>query len=196
MCLSNKLTERWPGLVLPAMPPKELALAAATMSMTIDQKMIEDFYTERHYLLQRLLRSLSKLDFILDSEEFQLFIQANDGVDVGSQITKLPARTLQMTYMHMAEALNISMSDFGSIMISEMNSEIFDYLAYCRKVEPLLTETFGVEMERAHDEFESVRKNYKNMAWNLTEYEKENLHVYSDYDESEKIITSERNPEL
>ena len=79
-CLHSKLQERWPGVVLPVMPPKQVQVNGFVIT---DETYI-DFYIERHYVLQRLLRGLSKLDFILDSEEFQLFIQPKDGVDVGA----------------------------------------------------------------------------------------------------------------
>ena len=81
-CLHSKLQERWPGIVLPIMPPKVQHLAS--YAIIVDEKMFYEFHIERHYLLQRLLRGLSKLDFIVDSEEFELFIQAKDDIDVGA----------------------------------------------------------------------------------------------------------------
>ena len=96
------------------------------------------FYTERQYMLQRFLRKLCKLPFIINGEECQLFLRAKNQDDVGGQITKLPTLDLQATYMRMAESCNISMSEYNEAQIGKMNIEISEYLTYCKKVEPLL----------------------------------------------------------
>ena len=44
--------------------------------------------------------------------------------------------------------------------------------------------------------FDSTKKNYKNLAYNLVEYEKENVYAYSEYDETKRIFSNEQNPEL
>ena len=41
------------------------------------------FYTERQYMLQRFLRKLCKMEYIIQGEECQLFIRAKNQEDVG-----------------------------------------------------------------------------------------------------------------
>ena len=54
--LHDALTKRWPGIVLPCVPPKK----------TMGNKDLV-FLQERRFYLERFLRKLSRYDFIINS---------------------------------------------------------------------------------------------------------------------------------
>lgn len=60
--LYETLVTRWPGIVLPQIPPKK----------AMGNKDII-FLQERRFYLERFLRKLSQYDFIINGEEFQVF---------------------------------------------------------------------------------------------------------------------------
>ena len=71
----------------------------------------------------------------------------------------------------MAESCNISMSEYNEAQIGKMNNEITDYLAYCKKVEPLLMIIFGTAIRDSGRAAELTMRSYKGFANNLCEYE-------------------------
>ena len=75
--LREKLVERWPGLYIPNVPPK------LTMG-NLEKKVIE----MRTRVINDFCHKISKFDFILDSDELQIFlIRCND---VSKAINNLP----------------------------------------------------------------------------------------------------------
>ena len=64
------LQKRWPGILLPQVPPKK--------SMGNKEQV---FIQERRFYLERYLRKLAKYDFVINSQEFQLFARPQ-GLDV------------------------------------------------------------------------------------------------------------------
>ena len=68
--LQDCLVKRWPGILLPQMPPKK----------AVGNKDIV-FLQERRFYLERYIRKLSAYDFIIEGEEFQVFARPQ-GLDV------------------------------------------------------------------------------------------------------------------
>ena len=60
--LQEALQKRWPGIVLPQCPPKKAMGNKDTV-----------FLQERRFYLERFLRKIARHDFIVNSQEFQLF---------------------------------------------------------------------------------------------------------------------------
>ena len=75
--LRQALTSRWPGLPLPTIPPKK----------AIGNKDLV-FIQERRYYLERFLRKLSKLEYIIEGEEFQIFARPSGSIE--SALKRLP----------------------------------------------------------------------------------------------------------
>ena len=75
--LSECLVKRWPGILLPQMPPKK----------AMGNKDIV-FLQERRFYLERYLRKLSSYEFIIDGEEFQVFARPQ-GLDVEKSLQRL-----------------------------------------------------------------------------------------------------------
>jgi len=75
--LQDCLTKRWPGILLPMLPPKK----------AMGNKDIV-FLQERRFYLERYMRKLSSYEFIIDGEEFQVFARPQ-GLDVEKSLSKL-----------------------------------------------------------------------------------------------------------
>lgn len=77
----DTLHKRWPGIVLPQVPPKK----------AMGNKDII-FLQERRFYLERFMRKLSQYDFIINSEEFLLFSRPQ-----GGDVEKSMARMVMMS---------------------------------------------------------------------------------------------------
>lgn len=67
--LRNILSQRWPGIYIPAIPEKKLMGSK-------DDKFVE----ERRVLLERFMKELAKFDYLTSSKEFKVF--ARDKGDI------------------------------------------------------------------------------------------------------------------
>ena len=86
------LQKRWPGILLPQVPPKK--------SMGNKEQV---FIQERRFYLERYLRKLAKYDFIINSQEFQLFCRPQ-GLDVEKALTKLPKLSTAQLYERLRDS--------------------------------------------------------------------------------------------
>lgn len=98
--LHDALTKRWPGIVLPLVPPKQ----------SLGNKEIV-FLQERRFYLERFLRKLARYDFIINSQEFQIFARPQ-GLDVEKSLNKLPKLSSSQLYDRLKEA---TMTDDGQM---------------------------------------------------------------------------------
>lgn len=91
--LQECLAKRWPGLVLPQVPPKK----------AIGNKDIV-FLQERRFYLERFVRKLSAFDFIINGEEFQLFCRPQ-GLDVEKSLQRLAKLSSSQLFDRLSTAL-------------------------------------------------------------------------------------------
>ena len=70
LALRNAFAERLPGLYIPALPKKR----------TFGNKE-EDFLNERMYLLSKFIKQLAKCPYLLESEEFEVFVFPKQDID-------------------------------------------------------------------------------------------------------------------
>ena len=104
--LHTRLTERWPGIIIPPIPPKNpfQDMRFMTHGMNVE------FCDERRNHLERFLRKLCKIDFLLNSEEVKIFFRHTDEYKVGSQLIKLPALSAMDKYSRIAQVTQIDES--------------------------------------------------------------------------------------
>ncbi len=99
--LHEVLTQRWPGLYLPRLPPKKAIGRYETK-----------FLQQRRYGLERYMRKLGKYDFIINSEEFIVFSRPNgDPEKLLAKLTKIPYSQIierMQRYLHINENLDVS----------------------------------------------------------------------------------------
>lgn len=181
--LHQALTNRWPGIVLPLVPPKQ--------AMGNKDKV---FLQERRFYLERFLRKLARYDFIVNSQEFQIFARPQ-GLDVEKSLNKLPKLSSTQLYDRLKEA---TMTDDTELSVEDRNtleSKLTEFTVYIKKSEPFLKKTkedLAVFLSRK----QAVMQNYANSANILTEYEENNLCFYTDRDTNKLVINNAENGNL
>ena len=98
--------------------------------------------------------------------------------------------------MRMVEATNLSLQEYNEGQIGKFNTDITEYLAYVKKIEPLLVIIFGTALRDSGANKGKVHETYKGMADILSEYEEQNLNVYAEYDGTQQVINNQDNPQL
>jgi sorting nexin-1/2 len=78
--LKNSLSQRWPGIFIPALPEKK-------MVGNKDEKFVE----ERRNLLERFMKELGRYDYLTKSREFKIF--ARDKGDLDKILNNLVKQT-------------------------------------------------------------------------------------------------------
>jgi hypothetical protein len=99
--LSEALSLRWPGVYLPRLPPKKAIGRFET-----------NFLQDRRYYLERFLRKLGTLDYIMSADEYVIFSRPNGDIEkVFQRITKLPTSQLIERYRR---ALQVNESHYDA----------------------------------------------------------------------------------
>lgn len=68
--LHEVLQQRWPGIYLPKLPRKKLT-----------GRFDVNFIGERRYFLERYIRKLGRMEFLMDTEEFIVFSRPNGDIE-------------------------------------------------------------------------------------------------------------------
>ena len=90
--LQECLAKRWPSIVLPLVPPKK---AVGNKDLI--------FLQERRFYLERFLRKLAQYDFIINSQEFQIFARPQ-GLEVDKSLSRLPKMSSSQLYDRLKES--------------------------------------------------------------------------------------------
>ena len=140
------------------------------------------FLQERRFYLERFLRKIAKYDFVINSQEFQIFCRPQ-GLDVEKSLSKLPKLSNSQLYDRLKEA---TMTDDESITDQERNQieiQLQDFFVFVKKADPSL--------KKLKDEVASYLKtkqlnmsSYASTQNMLAEYEMNNLSYYTENDAS------------
>lgn len=120
----NALVTRWPGVYFPPIPPKK----------KVGNKE-HKFLEERRYFLERFLRKLAKLDFILESEEFKIFSRLNG--DIEKSIVRLPTLTHDLLLDRFRNSFKFEESP-SQDKILKCRAVIAEFSDYHSKILPVL----------------------------------------------------------
>ena len=96
--------------MLPQVPPKK--------SMGNKEQV---FIQERRFYLERYLRKLAKYDFIINSQEFQLFCRPN-GLDVEKTLSKMPKLSVSQLYERIKEAVEIDETEVDEMTKNQIDA--------------------------------------------------------------------------
>ena len=100
------------------------------------------FAADRRYHLERFIRKLAKLDFLINGEECQVFFRHEQELEVGVSILKLTVAGTTMSahekYLRIVRATGIVETEHSQIEKAQFESAIIDFSNYAKKVEPLL----------------------------------------------------------
>lgn len=116
------LVDRWPGVYVPAIPPK-----AGYTTKNTDPAWLE----ERRSLLERFLRELAQFKFIISSEEFKIF--SRGAGEVLNSFKALPAVSPKDILDKFRANFSQVHEDQDQSVIGEYNAQIVTFSTFLRK---------------------------------------------------------------
>lgn len=116
--LYEKLTQRWPGIYVPRIPPKKI-------TGNLDPAVIKT----RMRLLNRFCLNLSNIEYLYKAEETNIF--RNNIPDVANAINKLPELSLSDTLARLKEAFPEANENYDIIV---GKSKITEFETFLKKM--------------------------------------------------------------
>ena len=125
--MRNCFVDRLPGLYIPALPKKQ----------TLGNKS-NDFLQERCYLLSKFIKQLAKCPYLIESEEFNVFVFPQQDID--KQLQWLHSKSFNPTVA--LERYQKYYQIHGSIREAEysrVSAEIHKFAATAKRMQSFLT---------------------------------------------------------
>lgn len=122
--LRNVLSQRWPGIYIPAIPEKKLV-------GNKDEKFVE----ERRNLLERFMKELAKYDYLTHSKEFRVFARERGDVE------KILNGLIKQTPMQILEKYRLNFNideDQETTSISKYKENIIHFQTFLKRVLPVM----------------------------------------------------------
>lgn len=179
--LRKKLCERWPGIYIPNIPKKK-AVGNLEIKTILSRTKLLNLFSER----------LAKYDYLLSSEEFNLFL--SDQPNIAKQLEKMPS----LKYEELCEKYKQAFPELTVVESydDEFHKEkVFDFMAYLRKAALNIKhfkDMVSLALESKNKEFE----HYVSFLESFDDYEKYGLLEYADNDEKKLVFFNPNNPEL
>ena len=181
--LREKLVERWPGLYIPNLPPK------LTMG-NLEKKVIE----MRTRVINDFCHKISKFEFILDSDELQIFlIRCND---VSKAISNLP----KLNYEEILARYKKIFSDVVQ-KIEEENCELEKYVKKINDAIPFMKKVllnlkgFKKSIISTEENKEKEINYYYDLMNVFRNFEKHTLMEYVNNDKDKLVFSNPANKE-
>lgn len=170
VALRDKMLERWPGIFIPALPPKK------TIGNT-DPKNIES----RMRLLNEFCFKLSKFSYLIQSEEVNVFMTARN--DVAKAIEKIKKEDYPQLRERYQNAFSNYYENYDIIRGKGKMTEITSFVKRAMKNMKAFHETITI----AFDRYEKTMERYIAMLKCMEEYESTSLIEYAD-NNNEKLV--------
>ena len=177
--LRKKLVERWPGIFIPNIPHKK--------KIGSTEKEIVGLRIE---MINRFLKKLSKIDYLFNSDEMELFLQNSSNV----------AKTLDNikgdSYEELLKKYNSIFTDYDDNFDTVAGKTEQD--AFAKKLAenyPKL-KAFRTLVAEARQRYKDVQENYIAVINLLSLYEKETVNNYVNNDENKLVFFNMKNIDL
>ena len=177
--LRKKLIERWPGVFIPNIPHKK----------TVGNK-DKEIVGMRIEMINRFLKKLSKIDYLFNSDEMELFLQNS------SNIPKTLESIKEDTYEELLKKYSSVFTDYD---------DNFDTLAgkneqdeFAKKLNAIYPKlrAFRAFIFQEKERFKEVQKNYLAVINLLSLYEKEIVNTFVNNDENKLVFFNMKNIDL
>ena len=162
--LYEKLLQRWPGIYVPRIPPKKI-------TGNLDPAVVQT----RMRLLNRFCLNLSKIEYLYNSEETNLF-KTSKAPDIANKIKSLPELEYSTILKRMMEAFPDTNEGYDIVMGKNKFTE-FD--AFLRKSLKNIQD-FQTTVNAAYEKREMEKKKYLELINGFSNYEKLNIMSYAD----------------
>ena len=183
--LRQKIMSRWPGIVVPNLPPKIL-IGSSSDKTTI---------RIRKRLLNNFCVDLVKKNYFLDSEEVKLFFEpSNTPQDFQTKVALVP----ELTYAQIMENYNkyfIPEEDKNRNYPVFTQHDYTEFNSFIAKWMTLIKTTKENMFKYSEERRQSIRNNYK-IFRALEEYEKSSLMDYAEGDSSQLVFFNVKNSKL
>lgn len=178
--LNEVLVRRFPGVPLPILPEKK----------AIGNKDLL-FLQDRTFYLQRYLRKLARYEFILESQEFQLFSRPQ-GQDIQKSLEKLVPMSTMQKFERLANITSIDISNYDVMKKEQYGSKITEFMYFYKVVQPLLTKLKGQTAQMMRTKLNTIQS-YQDLYRCAQRYEDMNLQHYTDMNTAELLLTNPDN---
>ena len=177
--LRRKFIERWPGVFIPNIPHKK------TMGST-DKEIVE----LRVEIINRFLKKLSKIDYLFNSDEMELFLQNSNN------IPKTLDNIKPDSYQELLKKYSSVFTDYDDNFDTIAGkTEQDDFYKKLNIIYPKLR-TFRAFIFQEKERYKSLQQNYLAVINALSIHEKEIINVCVNNDENRLVFFNMKNIDL
>ena len=177
--LRRKFIERWPGVFIPNIPHKK----------TVGNK-DKEIVGMRIEMINRFLKKLSKIDYLFNSDEMELFLQNSNNVP--KTLDSIKEDTYEELLKKYASIFTDYDDNFDTITGKRDQDEFAKKLNENYPKLRAFRAFIAIEKER----FKDVQKNYLVIINNLSIYEKEVVNTFVNNDENKLVFYNMKNIDL
>ena len=177
--LRKKLVERWPGIFIPNIPHKK---KVGNKGKRIIGMRVE--------MINRFLKKLTKIEYLLNSEEMELFLQNTSNVSKTLDGLKVE------NYEDLLKKYSLAFSDFDENFDIKAGKEDQDkFLKKLNEMYPKI-KNFRNMVLHAKERYKNEQENYLAVINMLSLYEKETVNNFVNSDENKLVFFNMKNHEL
>jgi hypothetical protein len=177
--LRKKLVERWPGIFIPNIPHKKKVGNKGKRIIGLRLKMINKF-----------LKKLSKLEYLFNSEEMELFLQNTSSVSKTLEGIKLE------NYEDLLKKYTLAFTEYDDNFDTTTGKEEQDkFLKKLTEIYPKV-KYFRSLVCQAKEKYKADQDNYLAVINMLSVYEKENLNTFVNSEEDKLVFFNMNNIEI
>jgi len=177
--LRRKFIDRWPGVFIPNIPHKK--------TMGNKDKEIVGMRIE---MINRFLKKLSKIDYLFNSDEMELFLQNS------SNVPKTLDSIKEDTYEELLKKYAGVFTDYDDNFDTITGKKDQDEFAKKLSENYPKLRAFRMFIAQEKERFKDVQKNYLVIINNLSIYEKEVVNTFVNNDENKLVFYNMKNIDL
>ena len=177
--LRRKFIDRWPGVFIPNIPHKK----------TVGNK-DKEIVGMRIEMINRFLKKLSKIDYLFNSDEMELFLQNS------SNVPKTLDSIKEDTYEELLKKYAGVFTDYDDNFDTVTGKKDQDEFAKKLNENYPKLRAFRMFIAQEKERFKDVQKNYLVIINNLSIYEKEVVNTFVNNDENKLVFYNMKNIDL
>jgi len=174
--LRKKFVERWPGVFIPNIPHKK----------TVGNK-DKEIVGMRIEMINRFLKKLSKIDYLYNSDEMELFLQNS------SNVPKTLDSIKESTYEELLRKYSNVFTDYDDNFDTSAGKQMQDEFAKKLAQNYPRLRNFRTFIYMEKERFKEEQKNYLAVINSLSFYEKEIINTFVNNDENKLVFFNMKN---
>ena len=177
--LRKKLVERWPGVFIPNIPHKK---KVGNKGKRIIGMRVE--------MINRFLKKLCKIEYLINSEEMELFLQNSSSVSKTLDGVKVE------NYEDLLKKYSLAFTDYDENFDIKAGKEEQDkFFKKLNEIYPKI-KNFRALVLHAKERYKNEQENYLAVINMLSLYEKETVNNFVNNDENKLVFFNMKNVEL